>query len=481
MTARTFPGGSAPALSPATPLMTARTRRMLEGSILSTLLRLAIPSIIVVVVQAASGTFDALFVSRLGPDALAGVALVFPVWMLMVTMSAGGFGGGIASAIARALGAGHRADANALATHAIVIALVLAVLFTVGPLWGGPWLYSTMGGVGASLDTALTYSNLVFAGAVLIWLVNALGSINRGAGDMIFPAVVIVGGEVLHIVLAPILIFGLGPLPAMGIAGAATSLLISYTIRTVILAAHLLRRGSASPVRLAAPRLGRRMLWDILRVALPSSVNTILTNGNVMVVTGFVGSFGTFALAGYGIGSRLEYLQIPLVFGFGTALVTMVGTNVGAGRLDRARRITWIGAGLAAAVTGVIGVVVAIVPGLWFNLFSDRPDVLAAGWTYARIVGPTYGFFGLGLALYFAAQGAGQVVWALIAAVTRVTIVIAGAWAAVFWFGGGLPSVFASVAIGFVMLGAIQVYAINRAIPRQRVEQPVDEPMARVA
>jgi putative MATE family efflux protein len=468
--------------SSTTPLVPARTRRLLEGPILSTLLRLAIPNIIVVVVQATSATFDALFVSRLGTDAQAGVALVFPVWMLMVTMSAGGFGGGIASAIARALGGGRRADANALATHTLVIALVMAAIFTIVPLWGGSKLYSAMGGVDGSLATALTYSNLVFAGAVLVWMVNALGSINRGAGDMLFPAFVIVGGEVLHVALAPVLIFGLGPFPEMGIAGAATSLLISYAIRASVLGYRLLSPRSPSPVRFAASRLQRGHFWEILRVALPASVNTLLTNLNVMAVTGVVGTFGTFALAGYGIGSRLEYLQIPLVFGFGSALVTMVGTNVGAGNLARARRVTWIGASLAGAATGTVGLIVALVPALWFNAFSSQPEVLATGWTYARIVGPTYGLFGFGLALYFASQGAGQVGWALFAAVARFAVAVGGSWVGVAWFGGGLSAIFIAVALGFVTMGGVQAYAINLAIPAQRrSEAPVPQKVAQVA
>jgi putative MATE family efflux protein len=467
---------------PTTPLVPARTRRMLEGPILPTLLRLAIPNIIVIVVQAASGTFDALFVSRLGTDAQAGVALVFPVWMLMVTMSGGGFGGGIASAVARTLGGGRRADANALATHAVVIALVMAALFTIGPLWGGPWLYTAMGGVDGSLATALTYSNLVFMGAVLVWMVNAFSSISRGAGDMQFPAIVIVGGEVLHVMLAPVLIFGLGPFPELGIAGAATSLLISYTARAAVLAWRLLSPRSPSGVRLAMPYLRRGQFWEILKVALPGSVNTILTNVNVIAMTSVVGKFGTFALAGYGIGSRLEYMQIPLVFGFGSALVTMVGTNIGAGNLDRARQVTWVGAGLAAAVTGLAGLVVAIAPGVWFNNFSSESEVLATGWAYARVVGPTYGLFGLGLALYFASQGAGQVGWALFASFSRLAAALGAAWVGVIWFDGGLTAVFAAVAIGFVVYGGVQAYAINLAIPgHQRREIPVPQKIAQVA
>jgi putative MATE family efflux protein len=445
----------------------ARTRLLLEAPILPTLLRLAAPNIVVVVVQAASSTFDAFFVGRLGPEALAGVSLVFPAWMLMVTMSAGGIGGGIASAIARALGAGRRADADALVTHALLIGLALSAVFTAGLVGGGPALYTTMGGSGGSLDAALAYSNVIFAGALALWLVNTFASVLRGSGEMLVPAVVVVSGELLHCALAPLLIFGLGPFPPLGVTGAAVSLVTSYALRAAALAGYVLARRAAVALPPGLPRLRGALFREILRVGLPGSVNTVLTNANVMAVTGLVGSFGTFALAGYGVGARLEYLQIPLVFGFGTALVTMVGTNVGAGELARARRVAWVGAGLAAAVTGSVGVLAALLPRAWIGTFSSQPEVLAAGETYLRIVGPTYGLFGLGLALYFASQGAGQLLWPLAAGFARLLVTVGGGWLAVTWLGGELPALFAAIALAFVVFGGAQAAAINATI-RQR-------------
>src|SRR5881296_629006 len=156
-------------------MMDPRTRLLLEAPTASTLLRLAMPNVLVMLAQAAAGLVETYFIGKLGTDALAGVALVFPVVMLMQMMSAGAMGGGIASSIARALGAGHRADANALTLHALVIALGLGAAFTIGVVVGGRWLYQAMGGTGRALEAALTYSNWIFAGAVLVWLFNSLG------------------------------------------------------------------------------------------------------------------------------------------------------------------------------------------------------------------------------------------------------------------------------------------------------------------
>jgi putative MATE family efflux protein len=453
-----------------------RTRAILEAPILPTLLRLAIPSIVVVMVQALSSTADALFVSRLGPDALAGVSLVFPLWMLMVTMSAGGFGGGVASAVARALGGGRRADADALVGQSLLMTVALAAVFTVVPLVFGPAIYTAMGGTGDVLELALAYSNVVFAGAILIWLMNTLASVLRGSGEMVFTAGVAVGGELLHLVLAPLFIFGLGPVPALGVSGGALTLVLSYAVRVAILTGYILQGRAAVSLRAGIPGLHGGLSWDILKVALPGAVNTILTNANVMVVTSLVGAFGTLALAGYGAGARLEYLQIPLVFGLGTALVTMVGMNAGAGQAARARRVALTGAGLAAAVTGSVGLLSAIMPSLWIGFFSGDVEVRQVGETYSRIVGPTYGFFGVGLALYFASQGTGRVHWALLAGFARLAIAAGGGIVA-FWLGGDLTTIFLAVAVGFVVFGGGQLAAIAWTLPvRRPAVRPAPQP-----
>lgn len=188
--------------------MDPRTRLLLEGPIGHTLLRMAAPNILVMVAQAAVGLVETYFVGKLGLDALAGMALVFPVVMFMQMTSAGVMGSGIASAIARALGAGRRADVNALVLHAIVIALGFSLVFSLVLLSGGHWLYRQMGGTGASLEAAVTYSHWVFAGAVLVWLFNSLAAVIRGTGNMALPAKVTVLGVFALIPLSPLLIFG---------------------------------------------------------------------------------------------------------------------------------------------------------------------------------------------------------------------------------------------------------------------------------
>jgi putative MATE family efflux protein len=445
-----------------------RTRLLLEGPVARTLLVLAAPNVLVMVLQAAVSTLDAVFVGWLGSAALAGVSIVFPLVMLMQTMSAGGMGGGVASAVARALGGGRRADADALVIHAIVIALVMGGAFTLTLEVAGPALFHAMGGRDEVLAAAVTYSRVIFGGAVAYWLFNTLGSAIRGSGNMAVPATVMVATGIVYLALSPALILGWGPLPRLGIAGAAVASVLSFGLGSLVLLAFLYSGRSLVRPSLRGQGLRRRLFWEILRVGAPGSLNTILTNLTVVVLTGLVGPFGATALAGYGLGARLEYLQIPIVFGLGSGLVTMVGTSMGAGDRARATHVAWVGAAMAAGITGVIGILAALFPLAWLGLFTSDPGVLAAGTRYLTTVGPFYGFFGAGLALYFASQGAGRLLWPLLAGFTRLVIAAVGGWLATRWLGGGLSGIFAAMAAALVVFGIINVAAIRLGAWRAR-------------
>ena len=436
-----------------------RTRLLLEAPIAPTLLRLGAPNVLVMLAQAGVGLMETYFVGKLGTDALAGMALVFPAVMLMQMTSAGAMGGGIASAIARALGARRRDDADALVLHALLIAAVFALAFMVTVVAGGRWLYTRMGGSGGALDAALVYSNWVFGGALLVWLFNTLSAVIRGTGNMALPAYVTVAGAVLLLPLSPLLIFGWGPLPGLGIAGGAIALLLYYLAGSAVLAAYLW-----SPRSLLRPSLrGLQLRWalfaDILRVGLVGTVSTVATNLAIGITTALVGAYGTAAIAGYGTASRLEYLLVPLVFGLGAPLVAMVGTCIGAGQRERALRATWIGAAIAFTMTEAIGLWAAAYPAAWLSLFNTEPAMIEAGSQYLRIVGPWYGFFGLGLVLYFASQGAGRLLWPVLGNIARLVVAVAGGWLALHG-GYAIAGVFAAQAAAMVVYGIANAWTI---------------------
>ena len=440
--------------------MDPRTRMLLEAPIAPTLLRLGAPNVLVMLAQAAVGLIETYFVGKLGTDALAGMALVFPLVMLMQMTSSGAMGGGIASSIARALGGKRNADANALVVHAITIAIGFSLVFLVALLVGGRWLYTEMGGTGAALDAALTYSNWVFSGAILVWVFNSLASILRGTGNMATPAWVTVSGTFVLVPLSPLLIFGWGPIPGMGIAGGAVALLSYYAIGSIALATYLWSDKSLLRPNLKTLRFRKPLFWDILRVGLVGTVSTVATNLAIGITTALVGGFGTAAIAGYGTASRLEYLLVPLVFGLGSPLVAMVGTCIGAGKRERALRATWIGAALSFAMAEAIGLWAAFFPHAWLTLFNADPAMLEAGTLYLRAVGPVYGFFGLGLVLYFASQGAGRLLWPVIGNVVRLAVAALGGWLVLHWWGGGLTAIFVAQGVALVLYGLVNAWAI---------------------
>ena len=438
--------------------MDPRLRMLLEGRIVPTLLRMAWPNILVMLAQAATGLIETWFLSRLGTHALAGMALVFPGFMLMQMLSGGAVGGGISSAVARALGGGRRRDANALVMHAILVNVALGLLFAILFLAFGSLLYAAMGGGGPSLQAALDYSNVAFAGAVLIWIMNALASLVRGTGNMLVPALAVCGGVVLLVPLSPLLIFGLGPIPGLGMAGGAVAVLITTALSAAFLAWYLW--SGRSVVRPVRARLQWSLFRDILRVGAIGSVNTLLTTLVFALATALVGTAGgPNAVAGYGTGARLEYLLIPLVFGLGAPLVALVGTNIGAGQRQRALRIALMGGVIAFVLTEAIGLIVAIWPHAWLGLFGDDPRMLATGESYLRVVGPAYGFFGLGLSLYFASQGAGRLLWPLLGSVVRVLIGIGGGWLAL-QLTGSFDWLFAALALALFTFGLINAAAV---------------------
>jgi Na+-driven multidrug efflux pump len=319
-----------------------------------------------------------------------------------------------------------------------------------------------MGGRDGSLAAAVTYSALVFSGAIPLWLFNSFAAIIRGTGNMVFPAAVITVGAMVLIPVSPLLIFGLGQFPRLGIAGGATAVLLYYVIGAAIFGFYIWSgRGVLKP-QITPPKLAWAPMRDILRVGVASSIVSLSTNVSIATATGLAGLVGPAAVAGYGTGARLEYLLVPLVFGLGAPVAAMVGTAIGAGRRDRALRVAWTGAAMAAGLTEVIGLTAAVFPIAWLSLFGTEPTMLGVGATYLRIVGPVYGFFGGGLLLYFASQGAGRVGFAMMIAVLRVIIAAGGGWLAVTKFGS--TELFVVLAVAMIFFGAANAAAVAAGV-----------------
>lgn len=440
-----------------------RTQRLLEAPVLSTLLRLAAPNIGEAAARVTFISLDAVFVAWIGTEALAGIAVVFPLFLVMQTVSAGGLGVGVASAIARALGAGRESEAETIAGNTVTMAVLVGVVCSIAMLALGPWLYGAIGLTGAALEQAITYSAIVFGGAVAVWTMNLLANVVRGTGNMLVPASAIVAGELAHVIISPTLILGLGPAPALGITGAAIGIDATYLVGALILAGYLVSRRGLLTVRAHHLRFNRAAIAAVLGVGTPAALNALQFQLATVVLSGFVATFGTAATAGFGAAARLELLQVPIVFAFGSAIVTMVATSTGAGDLQRARRITWCGGAIAAGIGTVFMLAAVLLPQHWMALFSGDASVVDGGVRYLRTVGPVYPLFASALAIFFASQGAGYGVGPFLASTTRLVVIAAGGWLAVDMLGGGVADLYLVTGGAFIISSTGIVYA-SRAV-----------------
>jgi putative MATE family efflux protein len=433
---------------------------LLEAPILPTLLRLAAPNAVVMVTQISIPLVEIYFIAKISIDALAGVSEVFPVLSLVGAISQGAVGGGVVSAIARTLGSGERTEANNLVWYAVGIAVSLGLITTAIVLGLGSVFYAAMGGHDLSLSSALTYSNFIFAGAVLIWLFNLLLAVIRGTGNLIVPLIVVCGGALLLLPLLPVLILGFGPIPGLGVTGGAIGILTYYAAGCLALVTYLWgHRGVVLAPPARPPMLRLRPIWEILRVGGMSALLSASTNITLATLTGFVGTNGVAALAGYGAGSRLEFMLVSLSYGIGGPAGILIGTNIGAGNTDRALRVAWMGTLISVCTAEAIGLAVACWPMVWLGAFSRDPSVIAVGSAYLRTVGPFFGFFGMGFALYCAGQGTGRMGWPATGALVRAAIAVMGGVLALH-VGVGLDQIFLAAGVGMAAFGCLSLLGL---------------------
>jgi putative MATE family efflux protein len=457
---------TAPAEAPMLDAASTRRRLLLEGSILRTILRLAAPTVVGSVAQISASIIQLHFIGVLGVDALAGVTLVFPCLTLMQLVASGGIGAGVASAVARSLGAGRRGDAEALVLNAVVLAIAFGIVFAAAGLLLGPILYRLLGGSGASLAASLAYSNWIFGASIFVWILSLLINALIGSGNTTIPQFVSVFALVV-VPLSPALMFGWGPVPGLGIAGGGLAFACYYVIATAALIGYF--RLARAPLRLPLDLrlIEWRRMRDILQVGGISALGVAIPTLSVALVTAAVARYGTSAVAGYGIAVRADYMLLPIYFGICAGVLPMVGTNVGAGQTQRARRIAWTAAFIAAGIGGVAGLSLALAPSMWIGLFSNDPAIIAAGSLYFRIVGIQFPLSAFGLILAAAAQGAGCPSWPFAAITARLVIAAGGSWLVVAGLGGPLEALFPMLAIGSVfycgVIAAGQI--LGRTIP----------------
>ena len=399
---------------------------LLTSPIGRTLIRMATPNIIAMFIMQSAVIFEVWYVGQLGINALAGLTLVFPIIMINLMLSGGSVGGAISGIIAQKLGAGDCIEAERLSLHAIILSISIGLILQFLFLYGGSWFYSLLGGKGIILEQALKYSNMFFYGCIAVWLANILSAIVRATGHMNVAAIGFVIVAISQVFFSGVFVFGLGPFPKLGIAGAALGIVIGHTFSIIIYLYFLIIQCPELRLNFRGIRIRFETIIYLLKLSALSSVSPITSIGVVIIITAYMAFLGPEYLAGYGIGVRLEFILIPLIFGFGSASITMIGINFGAQKYTRGLRVGWIAAGLSFIISGIIGVVVSLFPYIWTDLFYNNESVTSICKLYLQIVGPFYAFFGLGQALYFASQGAGKMLWPVIASLIRFTTIFLG-------------------------------------------------------
>ncbi len=443
-----------------TPVSPAAAQPLLTGPVLPLLLRFALPNMVAMLAVALAAMAETRYVGQFGPAALAGMALVFPFVMLQNMLSAGAMGGGVSSAVSRALGAGEGERANALAVHALWIGLAAGVCFMALMEFWGPALLAGLGGRGEALAQAVAYCEVAFTGSVFIWVLNTLSSVIRGSGNMRVPSVTLVAVALMQVVLGGALGLGWLTWPALGMHGVAAGGVLANAAGALFLWSYLATGRGKVKLSIRGTSLVRQHLQDILRVGAVACFSPLQTVLTILILTHLVASFGTEALAGYGIGTRLEFLLVPIAFAVGVASVPLVGMAIGAGDIARARQTAWTAAALAASLLGVLGLVVAVVPQFWTTLYTDDASVLASSASYFLWAGPFYGLFGLGLSLYFSSLGAGKATGPVLAGTLRLCLVAAGGTLLAY---GDHPAwmIFALVGLGMAAYGIASVLIVK--------------------
>src|SRR5215813_860524 len=411
---------------------------------LAAVARLAGPTTLVMAVSAVSNILYTHFVSRLGVEAL---------------------------------GAGRREAAAALAGQALAVSVAIGIGFGVAAQVGMPVLFRLMGASGAVLDSATLFGRVLFGGAAITFLGGMFDSVLRGEGNVRVPAIWSTTSLVLQIACTPLFMFVFG----WGLVGAALAMLACQLVATVarafwVLGGHGLVRPVLRPARSTlAP------LREIFRVGVPAALSTSVSNVGLMALTAVVTRLGKADLAAYGLGTRLDFLLMSFGFGFGAAVLTLVGLATGAGRFDRIRAFVTRAAAIAIVFLGVPGMIVWWRPALWLGLFTDDAGIHAVGTQYFGIVGPTYPFVGVTMVVAFAFQGLGRATLPLALTIARVAGVLAVAVLCTHGLGLGERAVFTTIAAGNVasalaMTAFFVLYA--RRLRTRRATPPLSAELA---
>jgi Na+-driven multidrug efflux pump len=436
--------------------------------------RLAIPNLFSTIIASMTVIFDLWYVGQIGVSELAGVAYVFPIYMLTSMLSNGAFGGAISGATARAFGSQDIFKAECIFRSAIVIALLgsiimMAIFFGFAKTFFSFFLIDK-----EIVFSALTYGSILLGGIVLVWLFNIIIAITRGSGNTTIPAISWSLVLIFHMIAASmnfeyidgqlillenvklfneILIFN-------SLEWSAISFLIGYLMGIFFICVFYYF--GKHPFTF---NLKNILKFDGIIILLKSgslaSCQSIMTIGLAMFSITVIGTYGINWTAGFGIAIRLELLLIPIIFGIGGALIAIVGANVGAKKYSRAVIMTWKGTFFSVFIVGIIGIGFSIYPDVWSNLFTDDLLIKETSKSYLTIVAPFYAFFALGLGLYFTCQAFNTLFWPVVGTFIRLIFVVLITLILIYIDAASPISLFITMSLGLIIYGTFIALSLH--------------------
>lgn len=442
------------------------TSPLAEGAILPAIMRLAIPNTVANFLIVVPSVVEAWRLSAFGASALAGVALVFPFYMLLMMWSAGSVGGAVSGAVARAVGADDILRAEAIARASIVIGLGGAAVMALMVLGGGTWIFAFLGGEGPILEAAWIYAGIFFGFGVIPWIYHMMGSVIRGSGNMTVPLVAVAILTFVHSIGSGTII------QTYGVSGAAGLIVFAHGAGLVVLATFL--AGRSAPVRLTWGTIDWLLIRQLLGPGLMAATQSFVTIVTSLALVGFSAPYGALILAGYGLGARFELLMIPLIFGVGGAAIVLSGAATGAGLRSRAIRVAWTTAAIAAVVIGSAGLVLAATVHIWAPILSEDTAISSTLVSYMQRVGPVYVFLAVGLALFFGCQGMGTLLFPVLGAFVRLLVILVGGWFIVSADTASPEDLFFVIALGMVAYGAFIAISLWLGPWRRDGAQPLE-------
>ena len=378
-----------------------------SGPIGRAILLLSIPMVLEMAMESVFAVVDIFFVSRLGADAVAAVGLTESLLTIVYALAMG-LGIGATALVARRIGEKDAEGAAHAAVQAIVLALAIAAVLGVAGVLLAPRLLDLMGASPEVVATGLGYTRIMLGGEAAIIILFVVNAIFRGAGDAAIAMRVLWMANLVNIVLCPVLIFGLGPFPALGVTGAAVATTTGRSLGAAFAIWRLTRPDGRVPVARRHLRVDLRVVGQIVRLAGSASLQLIIGTASWTAMARILAVFGSPVLAGYTVAMRVIVFAILPSYGMSNAAATMVGQALGAGKPDRAEKAVWKACLYNLAFLGIVGVVFVALAGPIVRLFSTDPEVVRHGATALRVVALGFPLYAFGMVLTQAFNGAGD-------------------------------------------------------------------------